>query len=290
MTSRLKSLVVGPWAGILTTNYDELIEYGLNRWKRSSTVITTEVGLGSALCVPPSPGFFFAKIHGSMAGDRIVLSSDEYDRVYLGVPRVCDFLSAVMLRYHLLFLGCSLEDEIVRIRRRLVVEYEGRIPTAFALLPRSEENIVRAPWLRTRAAIEPLLYSVPRGSHQAVDRFLAEAAKIDVVSGGENLDTRAELRRLPVGARVERVGAVNRSLLALVAQQPRHALLHLSLMSLVDIKGRVLRSLCDISPEERAYRVFFLVSIGLLREEHADGGARSYKIPAAVTKVLRDGV
>ena len=49
-----------------------------------------------------------------------------------------------MLRYHIVFVGCSLEDEILRIRRKLCFDFSSRIPTAYALLPESENNVAES--------------------------------------------------------------------------------------------------------------------------------------------------
>jgi hypothetical protein len=290
--ARLKALVQGPWAGIVTTNYDTLIERALGQFTDREVVTVSEDNprLGAILASSPAGGLFFVKTDGSISGGRVVLSTEEYDRTYLGSPRMNSFLSALCLRYHLVFIGCSLEDELVRIRRKLAVDFDGLIPTAYALLPHTSDNRGRADWLREVAKIDPILYTASDPEHRAVAEFLVEAAACaDPATGrGTNEElTRTEFVKLAIPNRLDRVGTINRELLHMIRARPKHTIDHkdlvgVSLLGKVDVGPQ----LEILSPEERVYRVLFLVSVGLLSERRAAGGRVVYAMPREVVTAL----
>lgn len=141
MYERLNLLVNSPWAGIVTTNYDMLIEFTLGKLDREIKMSSgDDPRLGIILALPEYQTFF-VKLHGSLSGSSIVLSTEEYDRTYLATPKISIFLTTLMLRYHIIFIGCSLEDEIVRLRRKISFDFDKMIPMAYALLPYNEYNL-----------------------------------------------------------------------------------------------------------------------------------------------------
>jgi len=292
MEARMKHLVRGPWVGILTTNYDTLIEKALGRWVDREVVMVNEDNprLGSVLASAPSAGLFFVKAHGSISGGRLVLSTEEYDRTYLGTSRMTSFLSALFLRYYVVFVGCSLEDEVIRIRRKLSLDFDGLIPVAYALLPDSEQNRTRLSWLREVAKIEPILYPESDRQHTSVEKFLAEASRcVDLATREKTKEevTRTNLARVPVRDRLDRIGLVNVDLLQLIAGQPNVSLDHLDLVDMTRIIGAPMKSrLYEISPEERVYRALFLVSVRLLTEVQRKGTPVRYVLPEDVRKQL----
>ena len=293
MESRLRSLVRGPWSGIVTTNYDVLIERAIGEWVDREVVMVSEDNprLGTVLASPPSAGFFFVKTHGSVSGGRVVLSTEEYDRTYLGTDRMTSFLSAMMLRYFVVFVGCSLEDEIVRMRRKLSVDFDGLIPSAYALLPDTEQNRVRSGWLREFAKIESILYPSLDTTHESVQQFLEQAAGCSDIATAENPTedlTRSDLSKLPVPQRLEKIGSVNRDLLELIQSRPNHAIDHLDLVNLTRLDDANIKPpLFELSEEERVYRVLFLVSVSLVSETRVKGGAVRYVLPNDTIIALR---
>jgi SIR2-like domain len=291
METRLKALVRGPWVGIVTTNYDTLIEKAIGQWVDREVVMVSEENprLGSVLAAPPFGGFFFVKTHGSIGGGKVVLSTEEYDRTYLASSRMRAFLSALFLRYFVVFVGCSLEDESVRIRRQLAIDFDGLIPSSYALLPDVERFRDRAGWLRDVAKIDSLFYHATDGSHRAVDEFLIQAAQCFDPATGSNPanSTRYELAQLPIDARVGQVGAVNVDLLRLVKALPGGAVDHLDLVELSRIKGlEIPPGLVELSAEERVYRMLFLVSVGFAEEQRLDDRSIRYTLLPGVSAAI----
>jgi SIR2-like domain len=291
--ARMENLVRAPWAGIVTTNYDELIEFAIGKWA-TGEVVKTDGGdprLGVILSSAPLGGFFFVKVHGSVGGSRVVLGTEEYDRTYLATPQMTAFLGALMLRYHVVFVGCSLEDEILRIRRKLCHDFQRMIPTAYALLPRSRINRTRWAWLREQAQIESLFYPESDQIHGALDQFLLEAARC-CDAGPAALAkgaTQAELAAMGSEACLDVVGIVNLQLLRVIADQPSHSIRHVDLLNLLSanlVDRNIGPIVADITPEERVYRVLFLASIGLLEEKRTADGSRSYGIAPSIAEAL----
>lgn len=289
MSLRMKNLANGPWAGIITTNYDQLIEYGLGKWTDGEVNQTSgsDRRLGTVLASPDSSKFF-VKLHGSLSASQIVLTTEEYDRTYLCSPQVTEFLTAVMLRYHLVFIGCSLEDEIMRLRRKLTIDFSGNIPMAYAILQETDENVSRAQWLRKYTETECIMYPREDTRHFGVDSFLAASAKDNVFSGIGRyvLSTSARsLSKQAASKRLKHVGSVNLELLSWVASSPTGLTSAVVVdPSSADTKPPSLVS--SISPEERYYRVLFLVSIGLLLETGRVKASATYRVPDRLRQEL----
>ncbi len=288
MANRLRHLIAAPWAGIVTTNYDELIEHEIVRSERRGIVRFEgdNPRLGSVLSLPPSNGFFFVKLHGSIGSD-IVLGSDEYDRTYVATPRMTDFLTALMLRYHLVFIGCSLEDEILRCRRRLGTLFGQHLPRAYAFLPETRWNLVRRASLEKNAQIECVFYPTKDKEHASVDEFLRTAAGLDL---GASEVSRQSLKRLSVGDRLKSVGELNRQLLRLIASQSGHRFSHLNLLNISLAEDVAvspdLASMTSLTPGERVYRTLFLCSVELATELHETHGSVVYHVPDDVVLAL----
>lgn len=300
MLERLKNLANGPWAGIITTNYDNLIEHGLGKYTRGNYLQTAaqDDAFGAILCSHPA-NRFFVKLHGSVRGAGYVLGTEEYDRVYLSDPRVRAFLTAAMLSYHIVFIGCSLEDEILRLRRQLCLNFGGHIPQAYAVLPGSPENLARRQWLIEQAKIVPLTYPVvPRADgaeiHFALDEFLKEArAGVDPV---READVRAipgsaistELQSFSLRERLQKIGSINQELLIFIkVASKEHGIAHSALLAPEGVVGvRCPPSLRNLSPNERIYRVLFLASIRLLEKLSSPTGEPHFRLSVGVAEEL----
>jgi hypothetical protein len=293
MTARMRHLVTSPWAGIITTNYDQLIEHAIGKWTdfEINQTSASDSRLGAILAnSEASP--FFVKLHGSTSASQIVLTTEEYDRTYLCSPQITAFLTAVMLHYHLVFIGCSLEDEIVRLRRKLTMDFLGAIPMSYALLPASGDNLTRSQWLRKHAQIECLLYPANDVEHQSVDQFLSGTSKANrVVRVDRNVLSTSvtQISKQPLLERLNLVGSINLSLLKWIANAPNG----IPTSAILDpfVNGSVPPSMVEsISPEERVYRILFLVSVGLVSEVDHPRSSSSYNVPARVRQHLGRGV
>jgi hypothetical protein len=270
MTARLQNLTAAPWAGIVTTNYDELIEPEV----KIRRPIWIEVHgathlLASALHrgVP-----FFVKLHGNTWDTDLVLSSDDYHRTYLSNSLVETFIESLMLNYHLVFIGSSVEDEILRIRVRLNYQFQRQIPTAYALLPSSESNRNREQMLRTEAGVEPFFYD-PDKRHSVLDEFLKNAATC----------ADPPVHQAKVALKMEDIGRINRKILSLISSAPNGTLdirvfeNSFTLFGSYSGAERQLPSLEHLSAFEIRARLEYLISLGLVA---LDGKTASLRVTA----------
>lgn len=241
--------------------------------------------LGNVLCLPLEVGRFFVKLHGDTWADSQVLSTGDYVKEWLTSRRIRHFLTAVMLRHRLVFIGCSVEDALLRLRQGLWADFGNALPKAYALLPDTPSNRLRRAELKDEAGLESLLYHVTRKGegHEAVDEFLREARHCaDLRKGDVKMGTLVGLRSRPLGERLEAVGAINRHLLAVIRRQPdgrlRYALVFdPSFEQVPQKKSR--HVLSALSEGERLYRLLFLVSLQLI-EEQSDGGVEYVQLSA----------
>lgn len=290
MKKRCLNIFRTPFRGIITTNYDTIIE---DLWpkfapKRFETVIGGDPQLGHLLFSSARARPFFFKAHGSLDSSSIVLSTEEYDRVYLAVSTTRRFLEAAMMTSSFLFVGCSLEDELLRIRRGLLIEFSGKLPLSYALVEMSPENQARADWLLRTCAVQSVYYVNRNGAHSKVDEFLEQlcvrATGQAAQSFGASVPlTAKEHLSLNLPQRLKGIGFKNEKILGCIRSSPDKQVNQDILLSMLQYSSDLQSAgFSDFSAEEFFYRVMFLIQIGLLREERDHAGRRFY--------ILEDGV
>lgn len=125
------------YRGIITTNYDRLLETTITKVRDYAPgTFTTEgvTAMGDALF---NPELFIYKLHGDIAlPASIVLSTRDYDWMILRNPHVRSFLFGAFLNHTLLFVGYSLSDpDFSLLLRELTLMFENYVPRHYALLP-----------------------------------------------------------------------------------------------------------------------------------------------------------
>jgi hypothetical protein len=136
--SPVHRLIAGTdYRGIITTNYDRLLETTITqvRNRAPSTFTTNGIeAMGEALF---NPDLFIYKMHGDILSPAsIVLSTRDYDRMILRNPHVRSFLFGAVLNHTLLFVGYSLSDpDFNLLLRELTLMFENYVPAHYALLP-----------------------------------------------------------------------------------------------------------------------------------------------------------
>ena len=102
-----QELMQFPWKGIVTTNYDELLEDTLKRVGKPYVKVTLEQNLdlvaGNRLPL--------LKVHGDIASFRdVVLAGESYDTFHDRHPLLKAALESYLRKYSLVFFGCSMTD------------------------------------------------------------------------------------------------------------------------------------------------------------------------------------
>ncbi|WP_448659140.1 SIR2 family protein [Sphingomonas sp. CJ99] len=294
MKRRALSLFRTPFVGIITTNYDQVVEELMVPLspRRFTRVVGLDASLGTVLFKASEREPFFFKMHGTLETGPVVLSTESYDRIYLADPVIRNFLSATMLRYALLFIGCSLEDQIVALRRQLLLDFKGIIPPAYAILPLSPENEARSEWLENYAQINVILYDNKKGAHQELDKILedlSEAASNRAQIRNGRAITRSVRGYLgeAIPERMLSIGTRNRAILTFIASRPGRKIEQSTVVQLLVASETLFEdSLLELNAEEFVYRVMFLHQIGLVDEIEETPGRVVYAVPDEVSRQL----
>lgn len=168
-------IVRTPYACIVTTNFDTLLEDAFGRWADNGTPkAPTGIQLGDHGTLLVDGAFFILKAHGTIHDEAsLVFTSEDYRRIIHANPAFQSMMAAILLSHALLFVGYSLNDP----NFRLLIESQLSIfgtdaPPRYALM----EGVGRmeAQILRRTAGIEVIPY--PHGRHDEVATFLQTIA------------------------------------------------------------------------------------------------------------------
>lgn len=155
------------YRGIITTNYDRLLENAVAqvRGQVPGTFTHNDVGvMAEALFYPD---LFIFKMHGDIhASGSIILTARDYDHMLLRSPHVRALLFGVLLNYKLLFVGYSLSDsDFNLVLGELTLLFENYVLAHYALVP--TPGAFESDHLLERMNIELLPYD-PADNHRAV--------------------------------------------------------------------------------------------------------------------------
>jgi hypothetical protein len=127
-----------PFAAIVTTNYDKVIEQSFIRlgraWPKSPTHKESEE-LSRLLF---EGRFFVLKVHGDIyQGDTLILTTTDYRELIHANAAFSAMFSALLLTKAIFFVGYSLSDPDFRILldRQLSI-FRGNVPDRYALMSR----------------------------------------------------------------------------------------------------------------------------------------------------------
>ena len=159
------------YRGLITTNYDRLLETTVTQVRHWTPLTFTPESLSSLATALYNPDFFIFKLHGDIgSAESIVLTTRDYDRLILRSPHVRSFLQAIFLNYALLFTGYSMRDpDFQPVLRELTLIFENYVPTHYALISNAAEFTVEH--LLTRMNIHTIPYNSADG-HKEVIEFL----------------------------------------------------------------------------------------------------------------------
>lgn len=165
------------YRGIITTNYDRLLELTMARAANRSPGTFTTNGISAMAVALFTPDLFIYKMHGDIhdAGSMILTASD-YDQMILFNPHTRSFLHGAMLNYTLLFVGYSLSDpDFQLVLRELSLMFQHHVPKHYALIPNcgdfTKEHLLR------RLNVQAIGYD-PADDHREAADFLAEIQAI----------------------------------------------------------------------------------------------------------------
>ena len=182
-----------PFASVVTTNYDKLLERAyatVGNWPRTPTHRDLDT-LGPLLF---NGGFFILKAHGDIdRPDSLVLTTRDYQEIIHANPSFNAFFSALLLTKAVLFVGYSLNDPDFRLLmdRQLTV-FKGHVPARYALMTGLGKVECEVLWRTAQIKVIPY----DEGHHEQVQEFLSSLLR--QVGGGETDPTPAAVPEVAV--------------------------------------------------------------------------------------------
>jgi energy-coupling factor transporter ATP-binding protein EcfA2 len=172
-----------PFAGILTTGWDGLIEKTFAR--RQPVVITGETDVG---LVQRQDAFYIARLNGDLyVSGSFIFSAEEYRQTLHARPGYARFVSSQVFAHSLFFVGMSLSgiEEFFDAFRTPQRAASGR--NSYAIVPYAPLWDAQTERFRTKYGVELIGYP-PSDSHAELVTFLR---KLDLAVKAEKLPLKA---------------------------------------------------------------------------------------------------
>jgi hypothetical protein len=171
-----------PFAAIITTNYDRIIELSyLKATLEDPRVVTYAESeeLGTLLF---EGRFFILKAHGDIRkASEIVLTTQDYRQIIHANPAFNDVFSAIMMTKSVLFIGYSINDPDFRLLLdRQLTNFSGSVPVRYALLKRTNE--IEHEFMMKSANIRV----IPYDDHEEIVHFLQKLSD-ELTAGSDSL-------------------------------------------------------------------------------------------------------
>jgi hypothetical protein len=195
------AIVDTPYACIVTTNYDTLLEDAYARWStRGVPKAPTGAELAQQGTLLFDEAFFILKAHGDLDDEAsVVLTSEDYRRIIHSSPAFQAMLGGILQRYAVLFVGYSLSDVNFRLLldNQLTI-FNEYVPPRYAIMEAVSEAEKEILWRTAKLRV----INYPKGEHKVVGHFLRTIATQTVTpsaNGSEKRTARgaAPLRVMP---------------------------------------------------------------------------------------------
>ena len=170
-----RPIVQTPYASIVTTNFDTLIEDAYTLWSDEGVPkCPTGAQLGRHGTLLLDRTFFILKAHGTIHdAASLVFTSEDYRRITHANPAFQSMMAAILLSHAVVFVGYLLNDPNFRLLLESQLSVFGtQAPPRYALM--EGVGTLEAQILRRTAGIKAIPY--PRGKHDCVATFLSTLA------------------------------------------------------------------------------------------------------------------
>lgn len=169
------AIVDTPYACIVTTNYDTLLEDAYARWStRGVPKAPTGAELAQQGTLLFDEVFFILKAHGDLDDDAsVVLTSEDYRRIIHSSPAFQAMFGGILQRYAVLFVGYSLSDVNFRLLldNQLTI-FNEYVPPRYAIMEAVSEAEKEILWRTAKLRV----INYPKGEHKVVHHFLRTLA------------------------------------------------------------------------------------------------------------------
>lgn len=169
-----QDVVRTPYACVVTTNFDDLLECAYERFCGARPPAPTGAELDRHGDLLLRGAFFVLKAHGDLGTpDSLVFTADDYRRVVHANPAFQAVISGILMTHAIVFVGYSLSD----VNFRLLLDgqlttFRGRVPPRFAVMGGVGPAERATLWRTARLRVLPY----PEGKHEEVAAFLRSLA------------------------------------------------------------------------------------------------------------------
>jgi hypothetical protein len=186
-----------PFAAIVTTNYDQLLERSFEKSNKEIPVYTQNdsPSLGTLLQPLRNPDaqkpVFLLKAHGDLTKPETwVLTSDDYRKIIMRNPAYRLLMRTLLTQFSMLFVGFSLSDPDFQLLLQDVMDaFEGEMPDHFMLTPNlscvEQEVLYRTYRVRV----------IPYGDWNKMPQILTEINDV-LLKGRQNLSNSPNLEEI----------------------------------------------------------------------------------------------
>ena len=177
------NLVSVPFAGIITTNYDKLIETAYAAQGSSPPLVCTHAQPPELSAIMAAEGSFILKAHGDIDQiETVILGRKDYQELLMN-EAYSRCLSLLCSQYTWLFLGFSLTDPDFRLTLDSCrAAFSGHTVNHYALMPESEAGPIHKRRFEKDYGITILTYKPSTHLHPEVAQFVKD---ISTLVGGE---------------------------------------------------------------------------------------------------------
>ena len=163
-----------PFAGVITTNYDKLLERGYVESGKGMPKTPTPDDTAMLGPLLFQGGFYILKAHGDIDRvDNVVLTASDYRRISHANPAFEALFSAILLTKTVLFVGYSLNDpDFNLLLDRVLTHFKGYLPERYALM--TGLGKIEADILFRATGLRVIPYENPDGRHEQVVTFLRD--------------------------------------------------------------------------------------------------------------------
>lgn len=176
-----KAIVETPYACIVTTNFDTLLEDAFGTWSDFGIPkAPTGMELSQHGTLLLDGAFFILKAHGTIDDDEsMVFTSEDYRRITHANPAFQAVMSSLLLTHAILFVGYSLSDPNFRLLMdSQLTTFGSDAPPRYALMENVSDS--ERAILRRTAGIEVISFA--KGAYGEVAgllQYLSDAARDD---------------------------------------------------------------------------------------------------------------